>query len=209
MRIELFWKWIHYDVDQLTWRYGKTHNSDEENKEISQTTANNESDANLMLRFAVTGTARLRRYLSDYISAKTEDANDALPLEKKKWGFNFNSEVEADGHALAELMHWFVVRWCMLQWCNIFAPDQSALERAELNELKKDLDGTLGGSDSAMPMKEKLTGPDDKYQDEVVFTYLPVPEDGEGEGDGGSTEPIEPTEPTEPTEDTSDNTDTP
>lgn len=180
MRIELLWKWIHYDVDQLTWRYGKTHNSDEENKEISQTTAENESDTNLMLRFAVTGTARLRRYLADYISAKIEDANDTLPLEKKKWGFNFNAEVEADGHALAELMHWFVVRWCLLQWCMIFAPDQVAREKSELNDLKKDLDKALGGSDSAMPMKEKLTGPDDDYQEEVVFTYVSTSGDSEG-----------------------------
>lgn len=170
MTIKLLWKYIHYDVDQLTWRYGKTHTTDEENKEISQTSAKNESDSNLILRFAVTGTARLRRILADYISEKVEDANDTLPTSKTEWGFSFNDDVEADGHALAELMHWFVVRFCIWHWCKAFAPEQAKLEKAELDDIKKDLDRMLGG-DSAMPRKEALVTPDDAYAESVVITY--------------------------------------
>ena len=173
MRIELLFKYIHYDVDQLTWRYGKSHNADEENKEISQTSVDNNSDSNLVLRWAVTGTALLRRYLDKYISKKTEDANDTLPTTKDKWGFNFNDDVTADGHALAELMHWFIVRWCMYQWCLIFAPDQALLEKKATDDLKKDLDKMLGGGDSAMPMKETLVTPDDAYKESVVIQYIP------------------------------------
>ena len=104
MTIVLKWKYLHYDIDQLTYRYGKVHTTDEENKELAQTTAENESDTNLVRRLVVTGTARLRRILADYITAKVEDANDTLPTEKTEWSFTFNDGVEADGHALAELI---------------------------------------------------------------------------------------------------------
>ena len=130
MTIVLKWKYLHYDIDQLTYRYGKVHTTDEENKELAQTTAGNESDTNLVMRLVVTGTARLRRILADYITAKVEDANDTLPTEKTEWSFTFNDDVEADGHALAELMHWFVVRWCIYEWCKMFAPEQAPLEKA-------------------------------------------------------------------------------
>ena len=172
MTITLLWKYIHYDVDQLTWRYGKTHMADEENKEVSQTNLN-ESDTNLVLRWAVTGTARLRRILSDYISGKTENANDTLPTEKTSWGFIFNDDVTADGHALAELMHWFVVRWCVYQWCLAFAPDQALLEKRSMDDIKTDLEKVLGGGDSAMPVKESLTRIDDELSDEIEITYEP------------------------------------
>lgn len=172
MRIELLWKYIHYDVDQLTWRYAKTHTNDEENKEIGQTSVG-ESDSNLIKRFAITGTARLRRILHDYISEKNEDADDTLPLDKKKWGFNFNTDITADGHALAELMHWFVVRFCIFQWCKMFAPDQALLEKAEVDDIKKDLEKLLDG-DAAMPIKEHLViSPDDEYDDSIIITYEP------------------------------------
>lgn len=171
MTIELLFRYIHYDVDQLTWRYGKTHTTDEENKEISQTTAHDESDSNLILRLAITGTARLRRILHEFITAKTEDANDTLPVEKKSWGFTFNTDVTADGHALAELMHWFVVRFCLWQWCKMFAPEQATMEKQELDDLKKDLDKMLKGGDSAMPSKEPLVRPDDEYSESVTITY--------------------------------------
>lgn len=173
MTIRLLFKYIHYDVDQLTWRYGKTHNADEENKEISQTTLANESDKNLVLRWAVTGTALLRRILAEYITEKVEDANDTLPTTKEDWSFTFNDDVTADGHALAELMHWFIVRWCMYQWCLAFAPDQALLEKRTTDDLKKDLDKMLGGGDSAMPMKEALVTPDDAYRESVVIEYIP------------------------------------
>lgn len=176
MTITLLYKYIHYDVDQLTWRYGKTHTADEENKEISQTTLTNESDSNLVLRWAVTGTARLRRILHKYITEKIVDANDTLPTTKESWGFTFNEDVTADGHALAELMHWFVVRWCIYQWCLAFAPDQALLEKKAMDDIKADLDKMLGGGDSAMPMKEPLVTPDDAYKESVEIVYKP---DGE------------------------------
>lgn len=190
MRIELKWKYIHYDVDQLTYRYGRTH-VDEPNTRLSQTGAN-ESDTNMVQRFAITGTARLRRLLNKFISAKVEDANDALPTDKTKWGFEFNSDVTADGHALAELMHWFVVRWCVYQWCLVFAPAQAIAEKAELKDLKRDLDKLLGGGGSSMPMKEALVTPDDEAEESVVISYAPrmdesnMPEPTQGGSIGGN-----------------------
>lgn len=171
MTIELLWKYIHYDVDQLTWRYGKTHTNDEENKHISQTTTD-ESDTNLVKRFAVTGVGKLRRYLDDYVESNTDDADDTLPISTTSWSFVFDDEVTADGRGLAKLMHWFIVRFCIWQWCKIFAPDQAAMEERELKDLKKDLDKMLEGGDSAMPTKEALViSPDDEYDDEIVITY--------------------------------------
>lgn len=172
MTIVLKWKYLHYDIDQLTYRYGKVHTTDEENKELAQTTAGNESDTNLVRRLVVTGTARLRRILADYITAKVEDANDTLPTEKAEWSFTFNDDVEADGHALAELMHWFVVRWCIYEWCKMFAPEQAPLEKAGADELKKDLERMMHG-DSSMPTKEPLKNNDEEYVESVVITYEP------------------------------------
>lgn len=172
MKIELHWKYIHYDIDQLTWRYSKTHTTDEENKEIGQTSAADESDTNLLKRLAITGTARLRRILSDYIAAKVEDADDTLPESKTTWGYNFNADVEADGHALAELMHWFVVRFAIWQWCKMFAPDQAPMEEAETKGLEKDLKKMVKGGGSGMPTKEALVREDAGWKEEIVFTYI-------------------------------------
>lgn len=168
MRIQLLYKYIAHDVKQLTLRYANARLTD--NPELADQAAfgENDSDEQLLRRWVVTGTARLRVVLRDYISKKTENADDTL-TDKETWGFNFTNDV-ADSHGTAELMHWFVVKWCMWQWLLQYAPSEANATKNELDELEDDLNKVF--SDSDMPTKERR----EKYVDvdEIVVTYEPA-----------------------------------
>lgn len=169
MKITLLLKYIKYDVWQLTHRAGQVRITDPELKDLAQMD-DNESDEHLILRLALTGTARLRHFLKDYIERKGEDATDELPEGKQSWSFTFRED-KADSHALAELMHWFVVRYAVYEWMGLFAPSEQAAARAELEDVADEIKEAM--QDSDMPTKERrdISDPSEEY--EVEITYVP------------------------------------
>lgn len=153
MRIELLFDSIYYDVRQLTYRFAEPRYDTEkqaESKDLAQL-GDNDSDRDLVLRFCYTGTAKLRYILKEYITKKTEDANDALNI-KDKWGFNFTHEI-MDSHGLAELMHWFVVRYALYEWARMFSANDAKAIKDDLDETKEELEDLL--IDSTWPIKER------------------------------------------------------
>lgn len=158
MEITLHLEPIHYDVEQLTHRYSEARIENAETKDLAQVDRNS-SDRALVLRYVLTGTAKLRHILRDYLERKTEDANDKLPwtsdtATKRTWTFTFKED-KFDSHALAELMHWFVVRFCVWEWCKMYAPTEAKAAKDELEDMQIDLEDALVGGD--MPMKERRT----------------------------------------------------
>ncbi len=170
MIITLLFQYIKHDVHQLTHRYAESRTEDPDVKDIAQLD-DNTSDKQLVMRYCLTGTARLRRILKEYITYKTEDANDTLPQDKQSWSFAFKDDLdEADAHAMAELMHWFVVKFCLWEWMKMFgSPSDIKAAGDDVTSLEEDLKDMTG--QFAMPMKERRT----QYSetDEVTYTYIP------------------------------------
>lgn len=165
MKITLLYKYIKYDIEQLTHRYGEARmKADPDLKDLAQF-GEGESDDALMRRYTFTGTAKLRRILNDYLEKKTEDANDTL-VKKESWSFTFTEEI-GDSHGLAELMHWFVVKFAVWEWCKAFSPADSAISKAELDDIEDDLEDFMG--DSAMPMKERRPRWEDVDDVEIIY----------------------------------------
>lgn len=138
MSIELKWKYLHYDADQLIWRYAKTRIENEEDKDIAQTSAEDASDVNLVRRWTDEGIADLKRILADCIARTTTNANDELS-NATSWTFTLNSDVKTDSNMLAELMHKYVTQFCLAEWCKMYAPGQAEAEYSALNRI----DGNL------------------------------------------------------------------
>lgn len=164
MRIKLLAKYIAHDVRQLTYRYA-VGRFEEDEKRMDAQIGENDSDDQLILRYIYTGTAKLRMILKDHIEQKHEDADDTL-ANKTEWGFTFKEEF-ADSHALAELMHWFVVKFALAQWVKMFSPNEAGLAEGELDEIEDELKNWL---DDAMPMKEHRSRLDEIIPDvEIVY----------------------------------------
>lgn len=163
MRIKLIAKYLAHDIRQITYRYASARNEDYE-KRLESQFGEDESDSQLILRYLYTGTAKLRMLLKERIEQKHEDADDTL-AEKAEWGFNFK-ENYADSHALAEMMHWFVVRFAVAQWAKTYSPNDAALAEGELSDIEDELKDWL---DDAMPMKEHRSRPDEV--EEIVICY--------------------------------------
>lgn len=169
MKITLLLEYLRYDVWQLTHRAGQVRIDEPETKDLAQMD-DNESDENLILRFVLTGTAKLRHLLKDWLERKSEEASDELPEGKQSWSFTFRED-KADSHALAELMHWFVVRYAVYEWMGLFSPSEKASAKADLDGVADEIKDALQGSD--MPMKERRDISDPAEEYEVEITYIP------------------------------------
>ena len=178
MIVELIYKYLRYDIEQLTYRYGKARQND--NAELFDLTAlegDDTSDDNLMQRFCLTGVAKLRMLLKDHLEKYTDDANDVLN-DDTKWTFKFTSD-EYDATALASLMHWFVVRWALWQWCLAFAPSDARTAKSDLDDAEDEMKNLL--LDSAMPTKDRRKTYDEESEEtemivdeeEIVVTNEP------------------------------------
>ena len=168
MIIELLYKYLDHDVRQLTTRYAEVRTNDPEVRDISQL-GDGKSDQQLIMRLIVTGVGRLRAVLRDKLVNRTENADDKLPVAAS-WDFTFK-EADADSRALAELMHWFIVKAAIVEWCRMFSPNDLPEVKYALEDAADELDELLSGS--GMPMKERRTLVDEDGPAEVKFTYIP------------------------------------
>lgn len=166
MKIKLIWTYLNHDVQQLAHRYANARLAEHPDMESIADLSGNASDEQLIRRWVITGTAHLRRILREYLEKKTEEADDKLPMAKESWGFVFKTDV-MDSHGLAELMHWFVVRWCAWQWCQMFSPADSSMAKAEVDDMEGELQNLL--IDADMPMKERR----EVYEDTDEIVYIP------------------------------------
>lgn len=153
MQIKLFWKYLNYDVGQLTNRYSHARLS--ENPELrdgADLSGDNTSDTALVRRLIITGASRLSKILSNYIEVSPVGSNDRL-TEDSEWIYTFSKQLNVDGWALAGLMHWFIVRFAVKEWLKTFGFANEAIhENKELEDAENELKQML--SESAMPVKD-------------------------------------------------------
>ena len=89
---------------------------------------------------------------------------------RDKWEFTFK-KTTADSRALAEIMHWLVVRAAIAEWCRMFSPTDTAEAKAETEELEADLDELL--SRPAIPVKERRRIVLEDAPTEITYTFIP------------------------------------
>ena len=168
MKITLLYKYIAHDVRQLAHRYAEMRIDDPEKRLNAQTDEDCLSDEQLLLRYVYTGTAHVRQILRDVLLQHNEDTNDVLK-KKESWSFTFKHDV-FDCHATAELLHWFIVKWCLWQWLKTYAPNEAADAEKELNDLEHKMREWL---DDPMPMKVRQNH-QDHCETEVEIIYEPI-----------------------------------
>lgn len=173
MIVRLLYKYLGYDIKNLAYRYSRARYLDKPELNFESTLADEDFDENIIRRYCLTGIAKMRLLLREYLVANTADADDTLGTEPS-WQFKFKAD-EYDGKGLADVMHWFVVKLALLQWVEAYSPDDAAIARRELDSAEADLKKFL--IDSPMPMKERRECYDnsdhlcDCMIDEIVVTY--------------------------------------
>ena len=167
MTITILHKYLYHDIKQRTTRYAEGRNMDAETRDMAQI-GDGQSDKELIMRLIITGVSRMKRLIKDKLATAGTDADDKLPKEKESWSFQFKDETDADGEALAGLMHWFVVRTAVCEWCAMFSPNDMAAAKLDADETKNDLDDILSAS---MPMKEKNEMLTEDWRAEIEYTY--------------------------------------
>lgn len=178
MTIKLLYTYLAHDVMQLTTRYAEARAKEPDTRDLAQM-GDGQSDQELIMRFIMTGAARLRRVLRGKLVTPTEDATDILPTsdtpkgERPKtdsWEFTFNDTAEeADGEALAGLMHWFVVRWAVSEWCRMFSPNDLPIAKQDTKDTENEIDELL--SEVAMPTKERAAKTTEDWPADIVYSY--------------------------------------
>lgn len=167
MTIKLYFKYLGYDVAQLTHRYSKMRLTEPEQQFAADLQGGNESDTNLVIRYSQTGVAKLRKILGEYIKNISGDANDELG-DGSLWEFEFISN-KYDGKTLADLMHWFIVRYCIYEWLKYLGLGSEAkAEKEELKDLESELKKLI--SDGGMPVKD-ISGRNLIEEDTVKVVY--------------------------------------
>jgi len=176
MTIQLLYRYLDHDVRQLTTRYAEARAQEPEAKDLAQL-GDGDSDQQLIMRLVVTGVGRLRAVLGDKVETVSGDSDDTLPdasgntrPHRDKWEFTFK-KTTADSRALAEIMHWLVVRAAIAEWCRMFSPTDTAEAKAETEELEADLDELL--SRPAIPVKERRRIVLEDAPTEITYTFIP------------------------------------
>lgn len=176
MIIQLLYKYLDHDIKQLATRYADARAKEPEIKDLAQL-GDGDSDQQLIMRLIVTGVGRLRKVLAQKLKIVTDNSDDTLPEakegkrpQKDRWDFDFKKDY-ADSRALAELMHWFIVRTAVAEWCLMFSPNDAGAAKSEIEETEADLDELL--SHSAMPVKERRKIVYDDSPAEITYTFIP------------------------------------
>lgn len=165
IRIILKYKYLKYDIDQFTSRWSKMRIADEESKNLADTSGVEKSNNDLVRRWISSAVAELKSILKSLESGGNDDSDDTLSNDAS-WQIMFK-ELDIDSKAMAELLHWFVVRYCAWQWSKVFTPDLSVSEYSEYNGLRTKLKRL--SESSAMPIKNKNVIPEDTI--EITYGY--------------------------------------
>jgi len=175
--IRLIHKELVYDIEQQTWRiaHGRTEGN-AELRDMAQPGLE-QTDRDLLRRWIESGVSDLHILLGNKLLAPGSsegfwtgwgeyDANDPEhqgdgdgetvvhddALNRSVTEYDFTLGCKADEKALAMLMHRFVVRYVLWQWCRTFGfNDITASYKQEVDEIKADIEDSL--FDIALPKK--------------------------------------------------------
>lgn len=158
--IQLFWLYLKHDIDQYTHRLGEARVEDAEKKDSVQS-EDNQSDTSFYLRCIRLGVAKLKVLLKNKLTAVNTDASDVLTEYEgyargetpynPHWEFVLKSGYRYDTQAIAELLHHFIVYYCIKEWSIINAPDNITAVNTELESTQTE----IGTAILAPPVKER------------------------------------------------------
>ena len=103
--ITLYYEQLEHTIVQVLHRAGANVN-DRDLRYLVQMDENT-SDRQLIRRLIRTGLAKVKTFLRDHLADKTATGNDLLREDEMSWTFGL--DLDGDGQALADLLHWFIV----------------------------------------------------------------------------------------------------
>lgn len=114
--ITLYYEQLEHTIVQVLHRAGANVN-DRDLRYLVQMDENT-SDRQLIRRLIRTGLAKVKTFLRDHLADKTLTGNDLLREDEMSWTFGL--DLDGDGQALADLLHWFIVWRALAGICPAF-----------------------------------------------------------------------------------------
>ena len=141
---------------------------DGEAKDLAQM-EENASDEALAVRLLETGVAYAKSVLREYVekAEKVEAYTDEL-TSVDHWQFVMQSQVDADGQTVADLLHWLVVKVALMEWAKMFAPSEAVQVGADVMDAVASLTATLKTTPMPMKTRRDIVCGDDN---EIEITY--------------------------------------
>lgn len=171
MTISLIYSYLRYDAEQLMERYSAAWYENPTERFNANLRSTEPDEADLIRRLVTTACSRLRTELHKYLHHDTGDADDTLRTDKSiEYRFK---RANTSGQALADLMHWCVVRLAMSAWCKMQGRyNEANNEAAEAGELLSSMLNKIRSS--SMPVKDGKTQP---IPEDIIYIHYGQQED--------------------------------
>lgn len=141
MTITLYYKYLKADINQHTYRFSNKI----EDAEVRSDAQSDErtTDMEFYRRKIEEAIAHLKLLLKDHLLEPQPSGDDILNTEKYAWQLNIDDTIKADANAIAELMHWYVVHYAVLEWAEMYAVDAVSTLASELSSAEESLTDAL------------------------------------------------------------------
>lgn len=161
--ITLYWKYIKYDIDSWTWNNAEYSIESPLQRHHAES---DDKDSNMIFRFVEKAIASLKRILDDRLCKDVSETDNTLPKVDPSWKFDLaEGGYDTDYSVLTNLMHAFVVKTALAEWCATYFPSHVA----ELKEASANLamDISNAAFKKKMPLKQMREIHQDK--DDVII----------------------------------------
>lgn len=159
IQITLLYPSLLYDTEQLIEQYSLSWYENPEERFEANLRMQEGTEGDLLRRLVMTGCSRLKQRLNRYLEQDAYDADDSQRNDKQT---DYLLKCDADGQAMADLMHWYVVRYALSEWCKMRGHYKEA--SAEGEELKESESAILAQlKKSGMPRKMGKGTPPTRY----------------------------------------------
>lgn len=163
--ITLKWKYIKYDIDSWTWNNAEYSIESPLQRHHAES---DKTDNDIIYRFVEKAIASLRHILDDRLDKSASDSDNSLPEIENgiEWNFTLSDGgYDTDFSLLSALMHAYVVKTALAEWCATYFPSHVA----ELKEASANLaiDISNAAFKKKMPLKQMREIHQDK--DDVII----------------------------------------
>lgn len=145
--IQLLFSQLLYDIEQQTHALALARvKNDPELKDEAQIDQS-EHLSDLAMRYCEEGVAFLKTFLKDKLvlsglPTEPSPSTDALIYDRTAWDFPITIP-DLEDHTLATLFHRFVVAYALWQWTKLYAHNESAQHKAQMDETQLKIEKTL------------------------------------------------------------------
>lgn len=149
--VQLLFSHLLYDIEQQTHALATARLNENPDVKAEAQIDQSEHLSDIAMRYCEEGVAFLKTLLKNKLeqpnweedgSPVTPPENDTLIYDRPSWDFPITIP-DIDDHTLATLFHRFVLAYVLWQWTKLYAPNESAQFKAQLDETRLKIEKTL------------------------------------------------------------------